>query len=339
MTIKTKESVKLDQILKLLFSTSDRVLLSMLNSIFDENLLLDKVKIRKSNNEFISYSLEDIHGDIFFEIEDLGVEKSINFHIEFQTKNDNSMVIRMFEYGFKKSLESIESDDFGVVMTFPKQRVIFIEENSCIKDSLEAIIILPDGNEFKYTVPIMKYWEYNDEMLIKNKMYPLIPLQIFLLRKEIAKAKRSNDINKIKYFSNEILDLSWKIGSESTELLNKDVIEFEDYEKMLIAIKSLVEYFKDNYIDDETLIEEATRMIKTLYDPEVARKAMEKGIEKGIEKGMARGIEKGIEKGIEQGIEKGKIQYAKKMLELGVDIEIVAKAMDLPVDKAKKLLM
>lgn len=135
------------------------------------------------------------------------------------------------------------------------------------------------------------------------------------------------------------MDLSWKIGSESTELLNKDVIEFEDYEKMLIAIKSLVEYFKDNYIDDETLIEEATRMIKTLYDPEVARKAMEKGIEQGIEKGMVRGIEKGIEKGIEQGIEKGKIQCAKKMLELGVDIEIVAKGMDLPVDKAKKLLM
>ena len=96
---------------------------------------------------------------------------------------------------------------------------------------------------------------------------------------------------------------------------------------MLIAIKSLVEYFKNNYIYDETLIEEADKMIKTLYDPEVARKAMEKGIEKG----MARGIEKGIEK--------GKIQYAKKMLELGVDIEIVAKGMDLPVDKAKKLLM
>lgn len=92
---------------------------------------------------------------------------------------------------------------------------------------------------------------------------------------------------------------------------------------MLIAIKSLVEYFKDNYIDDETLIEEATRMIKTLYDPEVARKAMEKGIEKGIE----------------QGIEKGKIECAKRMLELGVDIEIVAKGMDLTVDKAKKLLM
>lgn len=160
-------------------------------------------------------------------------------------------------------------------------------------------------------------------MLIENKMYPLIPLQIFLLRKKIAKAKRSNDINKIKYFSNEILNLSWKIGSESTELLNKEAIEFEDYEKMLIAIKSLVEYFKDNYIDDETLIEEADKMIKTLYDPEVARKAMEKG--------MARGIEKGIEK--------GKIEYAKRMLELGVDIEIVAKGMDLTVDKAKKLLV
>lgn len=68
-------------------------------------------------------------------------------------------------------------------------------------------------------------------------------------------------------------------------------------------------------------------MIKTLYDPEVARKAMEKGIQKGIEKG------------IEKGMAQGKIEYAKRLLELGVDIEIVAKGMDLTVDKVKKLLM
>ena len=33
----------------------------------------------------------------------------------------------------------------------------------------------------------MKYWEYSDEQLREKKMYPLIPLQLFKLRKELEK--------------------------------------------------------------------------------------------------------------------------------------------------------
>ena len=78
---------------------------------------------------------------------------------------------------------------------FPKQKVIFFEENKNIEDSLKLIIVFDNDKEFLYEVDVMKYWQYNDEDLIEKKMYPLIPLQLFNLRKKLHSAKKKNDIN------------------------------------------------------------------------------------------------------------------------------------------------
>ena len=56
---------------------------------------------------------------------------------------------------------------------------------------------------------------------------------------------------------------------------------------MLLAIQNLIEYLNRNFIKDEILENEVSRMTKTLYDPEVEKRGIEKGIEKGINKGKA----------------------------------------------------
>ncbi len=62
---------------------------------------------------------------------------------------------------------------------------------------------------------------------------------------------------------------------------------------MLLAIQNLIEYLNRNFIKDEILENEVNRMTKTLYDPEVEKRGIEKGIEKGIKKGIEKGINKG----------------------------------------------
>ena len=126
----------------------------------------------------------------FFDILNKNSDK-VSYHIEFQTKNDNTMVIRMFEYGFRKGKEQERSinkvkEDTRTIY-FPKQKVIFFEENKNIKNQLKLKIIFRDEKEIIYTVDVMKYWEYSDEQLREKKMYPLIPLQLFKLRKELEK--------------------------------------------------------------------------------------------------------------------------------------------------------
>ena len=49
---------------------------------------------------------------------------------------------------------------------------------------------------------------------------------------------------------------------------------------MLLAIQNLIEYLNRNYIDDENLEKEVNIMTKSLYDPEVEKKGIEKWIEK-----------------------------------------------------------
>ena len=46
---------------------------------------------------------------------------------------------------------------------------------------------------------------------------------------------------------------------------------------MLLAIQNLIEYLNRNYMNDENIENEVTKMTKTLYDPEVEKRGIEKG--------------------------------------------------------------
>lgn len=271
----SNEKVKLDEVLKFLFSTSKKVLVNLLNGIFQENYSSDEVKLSVSNNEFVMDTFDTLRGDVFFDILNSKSNK-ISYHLEFQTRNDSTMVIRMFEYGFRKAKEqSRNNDDFKTIF-FPKQKVIFFEENRNIRDIINLKIVLPSGESFLYSVPVMKYWEYTNEELLEDKMYPLLPLQLFNLRRELEQYKRKNDIKKINELSIKAKEIAEKIANESKELFEKNEIIGEDFHKMLLAIQNLIEYLNRNYFNDEKIEEEVIRVTKTLFDPEVEkRKAIE----------------------------------------------------------------
>ncbi|EKQ57336.1 hypothetical protein [Clostridium sp. Maddingley MBC34-26] len=48
-------------------------------------------------------------------------------------------------------------------------------------------IIFPNSQEVNYSVPVIKYWKYDVHKLKSRGMYPLIPLQLFKLRKVLQK--------------------------------------------------------------------------------------------------------------------------------------------------------
>ena len=299
---KTKEKVKLDEILKYLFSTSNKVLVKLLNAIFEEDFKENEVNLTVSNNEFIEDTLGVIRGDMFFDILKRDNNK-ISYHLEFQTKNDNSMR----------------------TLYFPKQKVIFFEENKNIEDLLNLKIIFPNNQEVIYCVDVIKYWEFTEEELIKRKMYPLIPLQLFSLRKELEVAQKKNDILKIQQLSVIAKNLATKLANESKELFCENEILGEDFHKMLLAIQNLIEYLNRNYFNDDKLEEEVITMTKSLYDPEVEKQ--------GIQKGIHKGIEQGIKQGIKQGEKKKSIEIAKKGILKGLDNETIMDLTELSIEE------
>ena len=167
-------------------------------------------------------------------------------------------------------------------------------------------------------------------MKILKKMYPLLPLQLFNLRKKLNTAKKKNDINTIKELSVVAKNLATKLANESKELFKQDEILGEDFHSMLLAIQNLIEYLNKNYIEDENLEEEVNIMTKSLYDPEVEKK--------GIEKGIEQGIEQGIKQGMKQGIEQNQAEIVLNMLGEGLDEATISKFTKIDIEKVKEII-
>ena len=325
MSKKSDENrVKLDEVLKSLFNVSKKVLVEMMNSLFHEDYDIDNTEVTFENNEFVTDDYNIIRGDLFLKISN--DNKPYHYHIELQTKNDKTMVIRMFEYGFNKAKEvsrcecDNSTDNDKTVIYIPKQLVMFIEENKNIKDELKMELVFPDGQIIKYRVPVVKCWEYDDKRIIDEKMYPLLPLQIFKLRHEMESIKRSSStLNKQKLHEAILIakETAQVVANESKMLYDEEKIDGEDLHKILLAVSNLFEYLNDKYGDDEHLNEEVLKMTKTLYDPEVEK----------------RGITKGIAKGEEI---KAK-ESAENLLKLGVSEEIVAKGVGLTIEEVREI--
>ncbi|TZE80257.1 hypothetical protein, partial [Calorimonas adulescens] len=222
---KTSEKLKLDQIMKVLFKLSKKVTINLLNALFDEKFVSNEVTIEYSNSEFIDDDYERIIGDLFINV--YTKDHVYRYHIEFQTLNDASMVIRMFRYGFEKAKEISDVSEYKEIrLEFPKQVVIFLEENENISDHLSMTLVLPDGQELKYTVPVMQYWKYTPIDLESQKMYSLLPLQVFKSRKKITSIYESNrpeeekaqlineEFNKLIDTTNTVLNIVKKLHDE-----------------------------------------------------------------------------------------------------------------------------
>ncbi len=136
-----QEPIRLDHIMRTLFRLSKRTVVRLINGLFHESFRVEEVKLRYANSRFITDRLGTVEGDAFLtvEVEVSGIQKE--FHVEFQTLNDSAMAVRMFEYGFRHALEHYRSASTAQTETidlfFPRQLVIFLEENERIGETVE----------------------------------------------------------------------------------------------------------------------------------------------------------------------------------------------------------
>lgn len=310
----TTENVKLDQIVKSLFDVSSKAMIGVINECFNKDYDPEQVIIEKHNPHYIKENLdyEAIEADIILKIND------VKYHIEFQTKNDKTMEIRMFEYAFYigKSDAKLEADGI-MTLHIPNQAVIFIEENGGIRDQ-KIRIIFPDGKDVLYDIATLRFWEYSLETLREKGMYNLLPLTIFKHRKVLKKVAENKERlwEEKEKLRADINDLS----EEVKKLIKAHKLEGEDVHKIALAMTNLTEYLNSKYIKDEDFDKEVVCVTKTLYDPLVEE----------------RGREEGIREGIREGKKEGKIEAARALLDL-LDDEIISERIGLTLEEVRAL--
>lgn len=164
------------------------------------------------------------------------------------------------------------------------------------------LINIDKFNKFKRKDPILYFGLRNKYGDIESEMYQSIHIVI------------DNFVNQEYNISEEINKFISLLKMKSIDEM-KD--KFKNEEMYLKAIEKV-----EKYMENEEFI--------GLYDTEERRKWE-------MNEMKLAGFEQGIEKGIEQGIEQGKNELIKKLKEQGVDLEVISKATDLPIEEIEKI--
>lgn len=200
------------------------------------------------------------------------------YHIECQSTDDSTMVIRMIEYDFAISLEHVQKENGRYRMYFPQSCVLYLRGTKK-RDTISVEIVMPDGNTVEYTVPVVQVQRFTcDDMMQKHLLF-LLPYHVIKYEQE-----KGLDTDSEKW--KELLDEYAKIE----KYLEKNFLEkgnekaYRDMVELIIRIADYV--FRDK------------EKVKKGFGDVMGGKVLELESDKLIQ----RGIEQGLEKGIQQGI-------------------------------------
>lgn len=200
------------------------------------------------------------------------------YHIECQSTDDSTMVIRMIEYDFAISLEHVQKENGRYRMYFPQSCVLYLRGTKK-RNTISVEIVMPDGNAVEYTVPVVQVQRFTcDDMMQKHLL--------FLLPYHVIKYEQEKELDTDSEKWKELLDEYAKIE----KYLEKNFLEkgnekaYRDMVELIIRIADYV--FRDK------------EKVKKGFGDVMGGKVLELESDKLIQ----RGIEQGLEKGIQQGI-------------------------------------
>ena len=181
-----------DRIFKRIITLSSPTVINFINGIFEEDYPLDS-ELTYNWTESVDDKLKKTIADTI-----ITINRTDSFHIEAQMyKDDNSIMLRMFDYGYnhsKKRPEDIYDDDgirCGVRLIFPKQIVIYLDSSKHIPDSYIITLVVEGGKEFSYSVPTIKFQDADMSEVIRKHMIILLPFKLLKIRERFKKEYES----------------------------------------------------------------------------------------------------------------------------------------------------
>ena len=200
------------------------------------------------------------------------------YHIECQSTDDSTMVIRMIEYDFAISLEQVQKENGRYRMYFPQSCVLYLRGIKK-RDAISVEIVMPNGDTVEYTVPVVQVQEFTCDDMLRKRL-------LFLLPYHVIKYEQEKDLDTDSEKWKEFLDECKKIESylEENFLEKGNEKSYRDMIELIIRIADHV--FRDN--------EKVRKGFGDVMGGKVLELESDKLIQRGIEQGLEQGIEQGI---------------------------------------------
>ena len=200
------------------------------------------------------------------------------YHIECQSTDDSTMVIRMIEYDFAISLEQVQKENGRYRMYFPRSCVLYLRGIKK-RDTISVELVMPNGDTVEYTVPVVQVQEFTCDDMLRKRL-------LFLLPYHVIKYEQEKDLDTDREKWKEFLDECKKIESylEENFLEKGNEKSYRDMIELIIRIADHV--FRDN--------EKVRKGFGDVMGGKVLELESDKLIQRGIEQGLEQGIEQGI---------------------------------------------
>ena len=266
----TEHSTIFDDVFRTMLEKMPQLAVPLINEVFGTSYPED-VKIIQKRNEHQTQNgriITDSH---------LLIANRI-YHIECQSTDDSTMVIRMIEYDFAISLEQVQKENGRYRMYFPQSCVLYLRGIKK-RDTISVEIVMPNGDTVEYTVPVVQVQEFTcDDMLQKHLLF-LLPYHVIKYEQE---KELDTDSEKWKELLDEYAKIEKYLEEKFLEKGNEKT--YRDMVELIIQIADYV--FRDK------------EKVKKGFGDVMGGKVLELESDKLIQ----RGIEQGLEKGIQQGI-------------------------------------
>ena len=182
------------------------------------------------------------------------------YHFECESKNDKTMVIRMFEYDVHIALSYKNSP---MTLEFPRSAVLYLQDNKNIPDELSCIIHFSDGGTYSYKVPAVKVQTYSLEEIKNKHLCILIPFLPLRFRKHLRSKKNRQEFDSrelTSFYQEIILILNEETKQGYLSENNRNVI-------LNLLNKSLIRVF----YSDERLLKEVIVMTEPILELEIEK--------------------------------------------------------------------
>ena len=265
-----ESSTIFDDVFRTMLEKMPQLAIPLINEVFGTSYLED-IKIIQKRNEHQTKNgriITDSH---------LLIANRI-YHIECQSTDDSTMVIRMIEYDFAISLEQVQKENGRYRMYFPQSCVLYLRGIKK-RDAISVEIVMPNGGTVEYTVPVVQVQEFTCDDMLRKRL-------LFLLPYHVIKYEQEKDLDTDSEKWKEFLDECKKIESylEENFLEKGNEKSYRDMIELIIRIADHV--FRDN--------EKVRKGFGDVMGGKVLELESDKLIQRGIEQGLEQGIEQGI---------------------------------------------
>ena len=281
-------STPYDDVFRTLLTDCTHLIIPVINEVFGEHYSGDEPIGREQNEHFFTKpdgSQEERISDSCLRI----LQK--RYHIECQSRPDQTMVVRMFAYDVQIALAEHQLEDQVLTVDFPESAVLYLRHNSRTPDEL-LIRIVTRGGEVSYGIPVIKVQTYPLGEIFEKQLLFLLPFYIFRYEKQFAEMKQNQE--KRDLLNQDYIQIqTWLAGLEEAGTL-------DSYTKAAIIamIRKVVEHIAKKY----PTVQEGVNAVMggKVLDYE-AKRIKQSGIEEGRLEGRKEGRKEGRLEGREEG--------------------------------------